>query len=103
MFEEKMNQIIPAPVTAVENLMTCDGKVKILDFENKNLLFKDNYYHNIKNFVKYQSEALSELNRNLKEYNQHINQAKFHLDNVMEVFGKLAHLSSQAQIVNILK
>lgn len=100
-FEEKMNEMVPSPFPSVEELMNFDGKMKLIDFENKNYEFKESFYKNVQTYFSLQNESLKELNRNLKQYDAAMGEAKICLDNVKEIFQQISNLNTQAKIVNI--
>lgn len=101
LFEEQMNSMIPAPFPFIEDLMTVDGKLEVLNFENENYEFKPGYYKNINNYFKMQNETIQALNENLKKYHSNIQAACVNLDDVKDNFHSLYLINSRAQIVSI--
>lgn len=101
LFEEQMASMIPAPFPLIEDLMTIDGKLEVLNFENENYKFKPGYYKNIHNYFKMQNETIQALNSNLKKYHSNIQAACVNLDDVKDNFHSLYLINSRAAIVRL--
>ena len=89
-FEEKMKEINSfTPSNFVEDVKNFDGIVKLIEDNN------NQYYKNISNYFKLQSQVLDRLNYNLKQYYYNISAACMNLDEVYNDFNNLFNLNKR--------
>ena len=89
-FEEKMKEINSfTPSNFVEDIKNFDGVVKLIEDNNTQ------YYKNISNYFKLQSQVLDRLNYNLKHYYYNISAACMNLDEVYNDFNNLFNLNKR--------
>ncbi len=89
-FEEKMKEINSfTPSNFVEDIKNFDGVVKLIEDNNTQ------YYKNISNYFKLQSQVLDRLNYNLKQYYYNISAACMNLDEVYNDFNNLFNLNKR--------
>ena len=89
-FEEKMKEINSfTPSNFVEDIKNFDGVVKLIEDNNSQ------YYKNISNYFKLQSQVLDRLNYNLKHYYYNISAACMNLDEVYNDFNNLFNLNKR--------
>ena len=89
-FEEKMKEINSfTPSNFVEDVKNFDGIVKLIEDNN------NQYYKNISNYFKLQSQVLDRLNYNLKQYYYNISAACMNLDVVYNDFNNLFNLNKR--------
>ena len=92
-FEEKMKEINSyTPSQYVEDNRTFEGVVKLIEDNN------ENYYKNLSNYFKLQSQILERLNYNLKNYYYNTAAASKNLEEVQKDFEILGVLNKKVSI-----
>lgn len=101
LFDINMKQITPAAssVSSIYSILSLNGNLQVIDFDNDNYILNHNYYMNISNYVKLQEESLDKLTRNLRDFYNSMANAMLSLKEVENELTTLTTINSKTEIV----